>query len=275
MKFKLFLLLLTAFSQSVYGLGSRSTDSDLGESLYKDNYLLFLSSRSDIKFQFSFKVKLFSSIKSEHVFDKLYFGYTQKSVWDIFEESKPFEDHNFNPEFFWCSGGLACSNRFNAGESSAYEWRAGVEHESNGLDGNDSRSWNRVYYRPVFTVGDGNFVVAPKIWGVLSKGDENPDIEDYLGYFDLELLYSSTKDTNTKNSFDGFNVGTTIRHGSKEGSILVDASFPLNNLFKVFGATGYEFNPNLYIQYFGGYGENLLNYNQKRNVIRVGFRFYE
>ena len=70
-----------------------------------------------------------------------YFGYTQNSIWDLSSESKPFRDTSYRPSFFWkwertddatCVDGV----------------RFGLEHESNGGDGANSRSINTVFVRP-------------------------------------------------------------------------------------------------------------------------------
>ena len=239
---------------------------------YKDNYVLFFSTRSDVKFQFSFQYRLFSADLSKHpIYTKgitqLFFGYTQKSIWDTWDNSAPFEDHNFNPEIFWCSNIDGCGNRLlslskEEIDKRRYHLRIGAEHESNGKDGDDSRAWNRIYVKPTYmrNIGDGTVFISPKVWAIVSHGSENNDIEDYLGYFDLNLRYL------IKNKF---NVSTTLRRGSEEGSVLADLSFPLRQF-----ALTERFNAHLYFQYFDGYGEDLIRYNKDRQVFRAGLRLF-
>lgn len=50
---------------------------------------------SDVKFQISFRQRLTKSILPFH--SHLFLSYTQKAMWNIFEESLPFHDLNFNP----------------------------------------------------------------------------------------------------------------------------------------------------------------------------------
>lgn len=66
----------------------------------------------------------------------------------------------------------------------------GVEHESNGLDAESSRSWNRIY---------AGFELEPhpkvdatlKFWHIFSTGDNDPDIDEFLGNAELTLAYNT------------------------------------------------------------------------------------
>ena len=89
---------------------------------YKENCFLFLSTPKDAGFHIGLKYLLFYIVEDKRYilstiplflqktfWEKLYFRYTQQSVWDWNESLAPFEDHNFNPELFWCSDdGNAC-----------------------------------------------------------------------------------------------------------------------------------------------------------------------
>lgn len=73
----------------------------------------------------------------------------------------------------------------------------GIEHESNGRTQALSRSWNRVYVN--FLYEHSNFALSFKPWVRLSedekrfdldpRGDDNPDIEDYMGHYELNMAY--------------------------------------------------------------------------------------
>ena len=97
---------------------------------YKSNYIIFDPDDTEIKFQFSIKFQLASIAVIENPWkfvDNFYFGYSQKSFWDVGEPSAPFADHNFNPEFFYAVGEL---------DGLLTGYRIGLlEHESNGEDG--------------------------------------------------------------------------------------------------------------------------------------------
>jgi outer membrane phospholipase A len=87
---------------------------------------------------------------------------------------------------------------------------------------------------------------------------DNPDIEEFRGYFDLQLKYGKA---------DGFEVSSNLRKGTAggKGSIQVDFTYPLDKF--LFG------NLNLYFQaqYFTGYGESLLLYDKEDSSFRFGF----
>ena len=111
--------------------------------IYKDNYFVVGTAlnqkpteyNSDVKFQISFRQRLTKSILPFH--SHLFLCYSQKAMWNIFEESLPFHDLNFNPgigvqKLVFYKGELVGNATIMA------------EHESNGRDGEASRSWNKL-----------------------------------------------------------------------------------------------------------------------------------
>ena len=72
---------------------------------------------------------------------------------------------------------------------------------------------------------------------------------------------------------DGFGYGITLRQGTEGGSVLADLTVPNKVMMKTIFNFDSTFNPNWYLQLFSGYGEDLLMYNQKRNVVRLGIKF--
>jgi hypothetical protein len=87
--------------------------------------------------QLSFKLRLHEPVdkSSREVLHNLYFGYTQPAYWDLTSDSKPFVDTNYMPSFFYY---IPDTGR-NVG-GNAVGISAGYVHESNGRDGEDSRS---------------------------------------------------------------------------------------------------------------------------------------
>jgi outer membrane phospholipase A len=65
------------------------------------------------------------------------------------------------------------------------------------------------------------------------------------------------------NKNDNLNLATHLRAGQSfhYGAVQVDLTYPFDNIFKTFA--GY-----FLIQYWNGYGESLLNYNQRADTIR-------
>src|SRR5574337_954526 len=115
-------------------------------STYKINYFslnrLPNKETAQVKFQFSVKYKFFNRDASflGHPLS-LYLAYTQKSLWNVGQDSMPFEESNYNPEAFF-------DYHVNLSRGSAslrHIILSPYEHESNGLAGPQSRGWNRLY----------------------------------------------------------------------------------------------------------------------------------
>lgn len=237
---------------------------------HKPNYVLPLSYNSspnntpflplveyvreeEVKFQFSFKLPLVTGLFHDR--GQIDFAYTNQSFWQLYnhEYSAPFRDTNHEPEVYF-------SYRLNhpiLGINADFI-QMGYSHQSNGRTQPLSRSWNRLYLNFVFERGDYYFSFKP--WYRIRedkkddpsepKGDDNRDIEFYMGHFELTALYKP--DENTYSLVLRNNLRSENR-----GAIQVDWSFPLTS--KLRG----------YVQFFNGYGESMLDYNDSAN--RIGF----
>jgi outer membrane phospholipase A len=205
------------------------------------------------KFQLSFKYRLLSleSNLAEEipVLGDIHFGYTQTSLWDLGSESKPFLDTSYKPGLFY--HGAYQGIRFLGFELMSLE--TGYQHESNGQGGDASRSLNIVYVRPRLDYElrkDWFFSFSPKAWVYVDDLSDNPDLAEYRGYFDFNFKIGER---------NGIELSTTLRVGtdSGKGSLQVDLTYPLDRLF--FGNAA----SHLHLQYFDGWGETLLNYDQR------------
>ncbi len=211
---------------------------------------------SKARFQFSFKYRMFDSdgVVVQHApwMEKLHFGYTQTSLWNLSGDSKPFEDSSYRPSFFW-------EFQKNRGGTLPDFLRAGYEHESNGKGGEDSRSIDTLFIFPAWdiSIGEGNLFVGAKLYAYLDQGEENSDIEDYRGYGDLILRYGQE---------DGWLGAVLWRYGMENrNTVQFDLSYPIRKPFLA-RAGGY-----FYLQAFHGYGESLLSYNQNQELaVRIG-----
>jgi len=138
--------------------------------------------------------------------------------------------------------------------------RLGLEHESNGRDGPRSRSINIAFLRPEWhqSLANGHELqFTPKLYRYLDR-DENPDIAQYRGHVDWRLRYDAA----------GEWIATAMaRRGTLgKGSLLLDVSRRARDLR--FGPVGGYF----HLQYFTGYGEDILDYNvRRRSQLRLGF----
>lgn len=218
------------------------------------------------KFQLSARYRLFRPVlpaqrpaglrgSISRFLDGVQLGYTQSSVWDLSSTSAPFRDTSFKPSLFYFHRDLIEPS----GVLRQLGFQSGLEHESNGKSGLDSRSINIIFWRPIFTLGDAgeyHWTVSPKVYAYLEKED-NPDIAHYRGYFDLILKFGR---------LDGLELTATLRKGtrSRYGSAQLDASYPIARLWR-------RLNALLQVQYFTGYGETILDYDRfAGHQIRAG-----
>jgi len=229
---------------------SSPNDGPWEESAGKDLKL----NNTEVKFQVSFKFMLWENIFKKWKNGNLFFAYTQLAMWQLYnrEISSPFRDTNYEPEAFlafdtaWDIFGF--TNRF---------FVIGASHQSNGREEPLSRSWNRVYVH--FIMNRGNLVLSLKPWFRIpeeSSSDDNPDIEDFLGYGELRAIYR------TGNNTFGVMLRNNLKsRGDNRGAIQFDWSFPLPGTDRIKG----------FIQYFNGYGECLLDYNASSSRLGLGF----
>ena len=209
---------------------------------------------AEVKFQFSFKLNLIDNFLDHF---KLSFGYTNLSFWQLYnkQDSAAFRETNHEPELFFLYNPRAWSSQ---NTKSIYRW--GFVHQSNGRDVGLSRSWNRIY---VQNIRDLEFVVADvKIWHRLkerakvnpedARGDDNPDITDFLGNF--ELRFSSQFYKNTWSIL----IRNNLKSDNK-GAVELSLSVPFKNSLK------------FYVQYFKGYGDSLIDYNFSIERFSLGF----
>ncbi|WP_423813395.1 phospholipase A [Psychrobacter sp. 219-2-C] len=204
---------------------------------------------TELKFQLSLKTKVM-----EDLFDTsadLWFGYTQESHWQVYNEdnSRPFRATDYQPEIFLTqpvTADLPFGGRLRM-------LGAGAIHHSNGQDDPLSRSWNRAYL--MAGAEWGKLSVIPRLWARVnnesSSSEDNPDIEDYMGYGDIKFLY----DLPEQQSLSG-----TLRYNpsTNKGAAQIDYVYPLSK------------NVNGYIQLFQGYGESIIDYNHENTSIGFG-----
>ena len=131
----------------------------------------------------------------------------------------------------------------------------GVSHQSNGRAGALSRSWNRLYAAFVFERGD--LALGLKPWWRIPEDaatDDNPDIEDYLGHFELLGVYKHHDHTFTA-------LGRhNLDRDTPRGALQLDWSFPLHGRLRG------------YLQLFNGYGESLIDYDHNVTSLGLGIQ---
>ena len=221
--------------------------------LYKDNYFIFGTTvgqkptreNSNIKFQISIAQRLTRSTLPWNTY--LFLFYSQKCFWNVLENSMPMTDLNFNPGI-GLTKPLFVKNRF-VGKLTFL-----LEHESNGRDGLESRSWNKVSLAANIMI-DPSFIVHGKVWIPIIDGQNNKDILDYCGIYQVGSSFSIF------NKRFGISVILTKRKGWR---LNYNTTLELNyRLFK--GENQY-----LLLQYYNGYGEGLLAYKEFHSTVRLG-----
>jgi phospholipase A1 len=226
--------------------------------------------RTEIEFQFSLKKQLSYDLFGFNEYINI--AYTQKVWWQRYAYSGPFRETNYLPDIF-----VAFPTSQKISEAAGLKGvQLGFLHESNGQEGYRSRSWNRLYATGMWQCK--NLFVATRVWyripedeksaeyyagslgaeGANEEGDDNPDIQNYLGYGDIKLDYLY------KNSQFGLLLRNNLRRGSEnKGAVELNYSYPFMDSSNTFW----------YIKLFKGYGESLIDYNRDVTKAAVGLSF--
>ena len=202
----------------------------------------------ETKYQISFKIPLLTGIFDEQT--TLWFGYTQQSFWQVYnqEDSAPFRETNYEPEIFFRQ-----RLDWNVGPGTLNGVTLGFNHESNGQSEPRSRSWNRIISTVAYSYDRWLFMVEPWYRIPEQKGDDdNADIEKYLGYASYNAVYKlSDNRTLSVKLFN--NLRSTNRT-----SVELGFSFPMGSTLKGF------------VQVYSGYGESMIDYNHRIDRVGIG-----
>ena len=205
----------------------------------------------EAQFQVSIKVPLAVDLFDDKL--DIFAAYTVRSFWQVYNEavSAPFRETNYEPEGWlqfrpnWSFWGI--KNVANA---------IGINHQSNGRNEPISRSWNRIFAAFIFEKDNLVFTVKP--WYRIPEDDEddnNPDLTDYMGHYELRLAYKWRDHTFSLMSRN--NIESGFSRGAVEGTW----SFPLWDYKYLKG----------FVQGFSGYGQSLIDYNVYQKSIGIGF----
>jgi len=228
---------------------------------YEPTYFLVGTEPEKSKFQISFKYQFFNSngplVQNHPWAAGFHLGYTQTSFWDLQSASKPFEDTSYKPELFFLSPNIDTG----WGRLRGFFLQTGLRHESNGRGGDDSRSTNTAYLKPMFVFYRESsmlgLLVAPKVWLYAGNDDQtNPDLARYRGYVDLEVKAGKA---------DGPVFRSVLGWAAEGGSVQLDLTVPLHRF--LFGNIDLYFQ----VQYVNALAESLLNYQERTRVLRLGF----
>lgn len=195
----------------------------------------------EFKAQLSFIVPLIRKVVLEKP-SALNIAYTQLMYWQFYAKSQYFRETNYEPELFFQS----TINPFT-------EIQLGLNHQSNGRGGDLERSWNRLYAQ--MALSGVNWYAQLRVWGLIAKAQSsdlhNPNIARYLGYDNILASYQ----------WDRLKLTGQVQNlesGLRRGFIMASASVPIISKLSI------------YVQFFSGYGQSLIEYNHKTTSFGIG-----
>jgi phospholipase A1/A2 len=221
---------------------------------YKPSF--FLLGKPITKVQISFKVQAFREIP-------IYFGYSQLMMWDLFRESAPFRDINFNPDIFYR---LPLGNDPDSSRSIDF---APFEHESNGKAGAESRSWNNVYVRYLsnkINPSHGRWWSLKLMLPYNLEDSPSKRLPKRRGIWELQFGFNNLLP-------DFFEVSELILRIYGGGESRINPVYGGQELTVREKVSRRSFLLPLYFQVFHGYGENLLDADENRWGLRAGIGF--
>ncbi|MDQ7067959.1 MAG: phospholipase A [Sulfurimonas sp.] len=284
MKYIFFLMLIAEFLsaeqiidiQEVKNLKTKSSmqkwlDHDFGLKPYKTNYLLpygyadtpYTSNIPTIDYQnieAELQVSLMLQVGND-IFglgEKYYVSYTHQAFWQIYINSAPFRETTYNPEGFVIFPiddtesifGLRSFKLTLAHKSNGQPNTEDVVFQNGQALGNISRSIN--YFKSTLRLQHDTLVTDLSVWVPISDLSDNPDIMDYMGYTSLKFTYFLNDNM--------FSIKTRGNIATQKGAVELTYSHPL-------------IHNNLYIKFFSGYMESLIDYNRKLTKLSIGFSF--
>ncbi len=245
-------------------------------STHEPMYFVYGLNPEEIKFQVSFKYRLFHNIKDTSPLrwlQNLHVAYTQLSFWDFDTASKPFRDSSYKPELFVDIGDPANPEGLMFPGLGLRNVRIGFMHESNGQDGLKSRSLNYAYLQPEFIYDFDRpargcrecewweLAVKPRTWVYVGSTSDNPNIDDFRGHAEIAVRVMQRNEQRQS----GLGLMASLRKGDaqKKATLQIDATTPFPFIQKLF-------TPNLHAQFISGYSESLLGFDQKETRFRLG-----
>ncbi len=231
----------------------RDFDSQPYFGLYKDNYFIFgppigervTRKNTNVKFQISVAQRLTKSVLPWNSY--LYLFYTQKCFWNVLEKSFPMTDLNFNP-------GIGITKPLFVKDRFIGKFSLIIEHESNGRDSIWSRSWNRISLAANILI-DPTIMIHGKFWIPFIDGENNRDLLNYYGIYQYGISFMSLN-----KRFEASLILTKRRGWKLNFNTALELSYKIRE----------QDNQYLFLQYYNGYGEGLLDYNEFKSQLRVG-----
>jgi phospholipase A1/A2 len=188
---------------------------------------------------------------------RLWGAYTQQSHWQVLNtrNSSPFRETNYTPELIATLGtnqatGLKLIN-------------LGLEHQSNGRNLPESRSWNRLYALGGWEWNNRTSLMTRAWWRIPESiaNDDNPDIRDYYGIGDMLVRW----ETGNRSQAVSLLLRNNLQRSKNRGFAQLDWALPFNA-----GDSA-----RLHLQISTGFGESLIDYNHPQTTLGLGVSFRE
>ncbi len=234
---------------------------------YRPNYFLFGGAEDQVMFQFSFRYNLWPSDSRIQVFA----AYTQRAWWRLydFEESSPFTELNYNPEFF-----VRIRYRTPLLMDGFDQLMIGYAHESNGEDEDRSRGWDRIYVEQRFvhffgpvSLDSPALRIYLRLWVIVHKDEVTPDFDDSGG--PGQLIVDFTSGVTPAGTFE-----VELLAGKGGYNLELDRWRLQTGLrWTPPWADWVKFTPGLYLQGYFGYLQSLERDNIRDDAVRVGVFF--
>lgn len=260
------------------------TSGNFGLEPYKENYILPLGYRqgeydsyvpsddyTNIESEIQISLKVPVGYDWFGLGGKYYFAYTHQAFWQVYAESSPFRETNYNPEMFMVlpvedddtfvhlrSIKFAFAHKSN-GQGNIEEAledvnTTGVPDALEPFLINRSRSVNYIY--STLTFQHQALISELKLWVPIPENKEdsdNPDLMMYMGYSHLKFRYFHRKHL--------FTLMGRMNFVNGRGAVEATHSYPLTD--EIY----------LYSKIFSGYGESLIDYDNAITKFSVGFSF--
>lgn len=235
-------------------IAADSLKKEASFSVHRDNYFLTgiptnestTRENADVKYQVSFKQRLSGKPIIGGFYP--YLMYTQKAFWDIYASSKPFAEINFNP-------GVAIVRPFYLKGKRLTFGTISLEHESNGRDSIYSRTWNMLAFSLKSQLSD-RWTVGLRGWIPIVDKEDNPNLTKYVGYGEASATYQIVPGR--------WSADALFRKGS---GLINYGSLQTQVNYRPYKKENYYFT----LQWFVGYTESLIDYEEHKSMIRLGF----
>ncbi len=257
---------MTIWQEGRFGLRPYRENYLLPYGYQKNKYKSYLPTDEYKNYEAELQVSLKLNIGNNllGLSEKYYMSYTHTAFWQIYAQSSPFRETNYNPEAFVI---FPVSDRKTFIHLRSI--KLALAHRSNGVGDNkdfvypeeyfylENRSRSLNYLYTTITVQHASLITELTLWGRIPESksdDDNRYMMDYTGYSSIDFKYFKGKHIFTLMGRANFATGY--------GAVELTYSHPafVDDVY-------------FYGKIFSGYGESLIDYDNHITKFSVGFSF--